>query len=118
MIKINLLFLPSKILLYLSEIKEFGTEFEGQGECLLESLPILLQFSDMPIFEAIEGLAVLGFHLGQGVIPVLVELLVFHDVGLLYFFTLSCLVIEHFLSASLEILSFELFNAVFSHFSL
>ena len=72
----------------------------------------------MPILEAIERLAVLGLHLGEGVVPVLVELLVLHDVGLFYFLAFSCLVVEHFLSAALEVLCLKLFNAVFGHFSL
>ena len=72
----------------------------------------------MFIFQPLDRIFVVGFHLGKGVVPVLIEFLIFHDVGLLHLLSFLGLIVDQFLSSSLEILSLQLLNSVFSHLGL
>lgn len=88
----DLLHLLCKVLLDLSLIKQLSALLEGQGELLLEIMSIFLELLDMAFFQTENGLTILVFYLSKSIVPVLVELLVLHQVSLLNLLALSSLV--------------------------
>jgi hypothetical protein len=116
--RLSILLLPSQVYLNFLEVQELSGVLEGHRQFLLELLSVLLKLFDMAAFQLTHGVSILLFDFLESFIPVLVEFLVLHDVALLYFFPLSSLVVEEFFPPSLEVLLFEFFNSVLSHFSL
>jgi hypothetical protein len=71
----------------------------------------------MSIFELSKGLSVLLLGLEEILVPLLVELLVLFDVGLLTFFSLLSLVEDELLLSTMVILYLKLRNSVFGKLS-
>ena len=114
----DLLHLLCKVLLDLSLIKQLSALLEGQGELLLEIMSIFLELLDMAFFQTENGLTILVFYLSKSIVPVLVELLVLHQVSLLNLLALSSLVENELVSTLLEILKSEFLNSVLCHLGL
>ena len=72
----------------------------------------------MTLLQGSYGLLVLLLDLRECLIPALVEVLVLHQVSLLYFLSLTSLIIHQLLSAAIVILHFQLLNTVLRHLSL
>ena len=72
----------------------------------------------MPILKLSEGLGVFLLSLKEIIVPLLVELLVLLDMGLLALLSLLLLVEDELLVSSLVVLVSELGNPVLGHFSL
>jgi hypothetical protein len=67
------------------------------------------------IFECADSLMILGFNLCKSLVPTLVEILILHEVSLLYFFPFAGLIIDELLSSASEVLDLELFNSILGH---
>jgi hypothetical protein len=72
----------------------------------------------MFLLKTLDSLLILTLNLGKSIIPVLVELLVFHDMSLLNFLSLLSLVEYQLVPTSLEFLGSQLINTILSHLSL
>jgi hypothetical protein len=88
------LLLSGKLLLNLLKVEKLGRLLEGEGKFLLEKLSVLLKVANVAILECADGLLVLLLDLTEGLVPALVEVLVFHEVSLFYFFSLTCLLVD------------------------
>ena len=100
------------------KIQKLGRVFESQGQSLLQLSPVLLQSAHVLFLQGLHRLLVLHLDLAEVLVPLLVELLVLHDMSLFHFFPFFGLIVDELLPLSLEVLGFQLFNPVFSHFSL
>ena len=114
----NLLLLLGQILLNLLLVQELGTELERQRQSVLEGLPIGLDLNCMPVLKLAEGRAVFLLSLQQILVPLLVELLILLDVGLLTLFPLLCLIENQLTKAPIIILLLEFGNSILGHLSL
>lgn len=72
----------------------------------------------MAVFESTDCLMVLSLDLSKGLIPALVEVLVLHEVRLLYLFPLAGLIIDQLLPPAGEVLDLQLLYSVLGHLSL
>lgn len=106
-----------KIRLYLLLIQEHGTEFESQWKLFLEGLSIAFDLLGVSIFKFTKSLGILLLGLEEILVPLLVEFLILFDVSLLTFILLLGLITLEFSSGVLVVLTLELGNSVFGHFS-
>jgi hypothetical protein len=92
--------------LHLLLIEQFTTVFEVQWQLLLQNLPVLLDFLGVAILKRAECLGILLLSLKKILVPLLVELLVLLDMGLLALLLLLRLVEDELLELLLIILMF------------
>lgn len=85
---------------------------------MLEHLPVLLDLLGVPVLELTEGLGVLLLGLEEVLVPLLVELLVLLDVGLLTLLSLLRLVEDELLVTAVVVLKLELGDSVLGHLGL
>ena len=114
----DLLFLLGEVLLDLLEVEELGAELEGEGELVAEDLAVALDLCGVALLELGEGLGVLLLGLEEVLVPLLVELLVLLDVGLLALLALLGLVEDQLLVAPVVVLLLQLRDPVLRHLRL
>ncbi len=94
LMRLRVLLLARKLPLDRLQIQQFSTQLESEGKFLFEHLPVFFQVADVFLLECADRLLVLCFDLREGIVPALVEVLVFHQVGLLDLPTLVRLVVD------------------------
>ena len=113
-----ILLLLGEVLLDFLHVQELGAEFEGQGQLVAENLSVTLNLGGVPGLQLAESLGILLLSLEQVLVPLLVELLVLLNVGLLTLFALLGLVEDKLLVPSIIILLLELSDTILGHLSL
>ena len=76
LVRLLVIFSLAKVSLYFSEIEKLSGELKGQGECLFQVHPILLQLLIVPSLQLPDLVLVLLFLLLVLMVVLLVELLV------------------------------------------
>ena len=115
---LSVLLLLGQLLLDLLQVEQLSRLLESQGQPLLENLSVLLQVAHVALLKSADRLLVLLLNLRQRVVPALVEVLVLHEMGLLYLLALTCLIVDELLASAVEVLDLELLDAVLGHLSL
>ena len=118
LVSLSVLLLAGKLSLNGLQVEQLGAELEGEGELLLKHLPIFLEITNVTLLECANRLLILSLHLSESIIPTLVEVLVLHQVCLLYLLALSRLIKDQLLPATIEVLDLQLLNTVLSHLCL
>jgi hypothetical protein len=114
----NLLLLLGHLSLHLLLVEQLAAMFELEWKFLLKHLPILFDFLGVSILESAKGLSILLLSLEQVLVPLLVELLVLLDVGLLAVLLLLGLVENKLLQFLLVVLVFKLLQSFLCHLGL
>jgi len=105
LVSLSILLLAGELTLNGFQIEELSTQLESEWELLLKHLSILFKVANVTLLESTDGLLVLSLHLCEGLVPTLVEILIFHQVSLLDFLALSGLVKDQLLTTTIEVLN-------------
>ena len=99
-------------------VEELSAELKGEGQLLLQLLPVSLQLHGVSLLKFSQSLGVLLLGLEEILVPLLVELLVLLDVGLLALLSLLGLVEHQLLVPPVVVLEPQLRDAVLGHLGL
>lgn len=110
--------LSPELVLNLLQVEELGRSLVSVRELVLEGLTVLLQLRVVSVLEGLNLAAVLILRLYQFRFPLFVELLVLRDVGPLTLLPLLLVDKDQLLLLPVELLFFELGDALLCHLSL
>ena len=118
LVRLLVVFLLGQVGLNLAQVEQLSRELESQRKSLFQVLTVLTQLLGLPILQIRDFHLIFLLGLLKDCVPVLVELLVLLDVGLLDFL-LSLLMGKHqVLELHVELLLLELKDAVLCQLSL
>jgi hypothetical protein len=118
LVSLLIVLLSGHLLLDLAQVEQLSGRFVQRGQFCLQLLSVLLKLLSVSLFEGEDLVLVIGLSLLELVVPMLVEVLVLLDVGLLALLSLLLVHKDEFLLSSVELLFLEFSNSVLGHLCL